>query len=212
MLVDGVAYLFETNAEKLVLGYYYRRKRIQERYDRLYGVKSRIKRRVMKKLKERGKKLDIRWKIANIIVRTAYGKQYAIVLEKLGKKPANNMIKRIKDKQLRHRIFQASFRGVQRAIEEKAREYGVLIVYVNPKNTSKLCPIHNSPINYGNGSRIGKCSKGGELWHRDILACWNLLLKALRGDGGNAPSPAGLNVDGWSVPFPMTTTHDPIGI
>ncbi len=212
MLVDGVAYLFETNAEKLVLGYYYRRKRIQERYDRLYGVKSRIKRRVMKKLRERRKKLDIRWKIANIIVRTAYGKQYAIVLEKLGKKPANNMIKRIKDKQLRHRMFQASFRGVQRAIEEKAREYGVLIVYVNPKNTSELYPIHNSPINYGNGSRIGKCSKGGELWHRDILVCWNLLLKALRGDGGNAPSPAGLNVDGWSVPFPMTATHDPIGI
>ena len=121
MLVDGVAYLFETNVEKLVLGYYYRRKRIQERYDKLYGVKSRIKRRVMKKLKERGKKLDIRWKIANIIVRTAYEKHYAVVLERLGKKPANNMIKRIRDKQLRHRIFQASFRGVQKAIEEKAR-------------------------------------------------------------------------------------------
>jgi len=63
-------------------------------------------------------------KIANIIVRTAYGKRYAIVLERFGKKPANNMTKRIKDKQLRHRIFQASFRGIQRAIEEKAREYG----------------------------------------------------------------------------------------
>jgi len=55
---------------------------------------------------------------------TAYEKRYAIVLEKLGKKPAQNMIKRVKDKQLRHRIFQTSFRGIQRAIEEKAREYG----------------------------------------------------------------------------------------
>ncbi len=151
MLVNGIAFLFETDTEKLVLGYYYRRKKIQERYDKLYGVKSRVKRKVLRRLKERKRKNDIKWKIANIIVRTAYEKQYAIVLEKLGKKPAQNMIKRIRDKQLRHRIFQASFKGIQRAVEEKAREYGVPVIYVNPKNTSKLCPIHNAPINYGNG-------------------------------------------------------------
>ncbi len=109
ILVNGIAYLFETNTEKLVLGYHYRKKSIQEKYDKLYGVKSRVKRKTMRKLKERKKKNDIRWKIANIIVRTAYEKRCAIVLEKLGKKPAQNMIKKIKDKQLRHRIFQASF-------------------------------------------------------------------------------------------------------
>lgn len=139
MLIDGVAHLFETNTEKLVLGYYYCRKRIQERYDKLYGVTSRIKRRIMRRLKERKRKDDVRWKIANIIVRFAHEKRYAIILEKLGKKPASNMIKRIGDKQLRHRIFQASFRGVQKAIEEKAKEYGVPIIYVDPKNTSRLC-------------------------------------------------------------------------
>ncbi len=53
ILVDGSAYLFETNIEKLVLGYHYRRKSLQERYDKLYGVKSRIKRKAMRKLKER---------------------------------------------------------------------------------------------------------------------------------------------------------------
>ncbi len=212
VLVDSVAYLFETNTEKLVLGYYYRRKRIQERYDKLYGVRSRIKRRVLRKLKEREKKQDIKWKIANMIVRTAHEKWYAIVLEKLDKKPAQNMVKRIKDKQLRHRIFQASFRGIQRAIEEKAREYGVPIIYVDPRNTSRICPIHNVPIKYSNGSRIGKCSKGGEPWHRDVAACWNLLLKALRGDGSIAPSPVGHNLDGSLVPLGSTATHDPIRI
>jgi len=111
------------------------------------------------------------------------------------------MIKKIKDKQLRHRIFQASFKGVQKAIEEKAKECGVPVIYVNPKNTSKLCPIHCSPINYDNSSRIGKCSKGGELWHRDVVACWNLLLKSLQGDGSHAPSPVRLNVD--VSPMPM---------
>ena len=72
VLVDGTAYLFETNIEKSVLGYYYRRKVIQEKYDKLYGKKSRIKSKAMKNLKERKKKQDIRWKIANIIVRVAY--------------------------------------------------------------------------------------------------------------------------------------------
>ena len=212
MLVDGIAYLFETNTEKLVLGYYYRRRKIQEKYDKLYGVKSRIKRRVLRKLNERKKKLDIKWKIANIIVKTAYEKEYAIILEKLGKHVANNMVKRIRDKQLRHRIFQASFKGIQKAIEEKAKEYGVPVIFVDPKNTSKLCPIHKAPINYNNGTRLGRCSKGGELWHRDVVACWNLLLKALRGDGSYAPSPAGLNVDVSPMPLGMKATHDPIRV
>ena len=211
MLVDGIAYLFETNTEKLVLGYYYRRKKVQEKYDKLYGKKSRSK-KILRKLKEKKKKLDIKWKVANIIVKTAYEKRYAIVLEKLGKRPANSMIAKIKNKQLRHRIFQASFRGIQKAIEEKAKEYGVPIIYVNPKNTSRICPVHNASIIYSNGSRIGKCSKGGEIWHRDVVACWNLLLKTLRGDGSYAPSPAGLNVDGSLVPLGSTATHDPIGI
>jgi len=210
ILADGVAYLFETDMEKLVLGYYYRRKRTQEKYDTLFGKKSKAKRKVMRKLKERKKKNDIRWKIANIIVRTAYEKQYAIVLEKLSKRVANNMIERIRDKQLRHRIFQASFRGVQRAIEEKAREYGVPVVYVDPRNTSKLCPIHSTPIIYSNGSRIGRCSKGGELWHRDVVACWNILLKAHLGDGSYALSLGGLiSVDVRLVPLASKATHDP---
>ena len=211
MLVSGVAYLFETNIEKLVLGYYYRRKKIQERYNELYGVKSRVKRKVLKKLKERKKKQDIRWKIANIIVRVAYEKRYAIVLEELGERPANSMIKRIKDKQLRHRIFQASFKGIQKVIEEKAKEYGVPVIHMNPKNTSRLCPIHNAPINYNNGSRIGKCSKGGEIWHRDVVACWNLLLKALRGNGSNAPNPVGHTLlDVSPIPLGTKAAHDPI--
>ncbi len=156
--------------------------------------------------------MDIRWKIANIMVKVAYDERYSIVLEKLGKRVANNMIAKIKDKQLRHRIFQTSFRGIQKAIEEKAKEYGVPVIYVNPKNTSRLCPTHNAPIIYSNGSRIGKCSKGGELWHRDVVACWNLLFKALRGDGSHAPSPARSNLDVRLVPLASNATHDPIGI
>ncbi len=95
---------------------------------------------------------------------------------------------------------------------EKAREYGVPAVYVDPRNTSKLRPIHHATIIYSNGSRIGKCTLGREPWHRDVVATWNLLFKALRGDGSVAPSPAGPALDGRPVPLASTATHEPTGI
>ena len=212
VLVDDKVYLFETGFRDMVLGYYYRRKRVQEKYDKLYGASCRVKRRIFRKLKERKRKSDLRWKLANIVVRVAWEKQYAIVLEKLGEEPAKEMINNVKDDQLRHRIYQASFKGVQKAIEEKAKEYGVPVIYVNPRNTSRMCPVHNTKIVYSNGSRIGRCTKGGELWHRDVVACYNLLLKACLGNGSTAPSLGGLNLDGSPVPLGSTTTHDPTAI
>lgn len=54
------------------------------------------------------------------------------VYKRLGKNPVKEMINYIKDRQLRHRIYQASFKSIQRGIEKKAREYGVPVVYVDP--------------------------------------------------------------------------------
>jgi IS605 OrfB family transposase len=210
VLVDGRVLLFETGFRGIVLGYHYRRRRVQERYDKLHGVNCRVKRKILRRLKEGRKKSDLRWKLANIVVRVARERQYAIVLEELGEEPAKEMINHIGDDQLRHRVYQASFKGVQRAIEEKAREYGVPVIYVNPRNTSKTCPIHGALVIYGDGSRVGRCSKGGELWHRDAVACYNLLLRVRLGDGGNAPSLGGLNLDGSPVPLGSTAAHDPI--
>ena len=212
MLVEDRAYLFETGFKDVVLGYHYRRKRVQEKYDELYGVGCRAERKILRKLKERKLKSSLRWKLANVIVGVAREKQYAVVLERLGKNPARRMIDHIRDGQLRHRIYQASFRGVQMAIEEKAKEHGVPVVYVSPKDTSKLCPVHDAKIVYDNGSRVGKCSAGGEPWHRDVVACINLLLRARLGDGSHAPSLSGLPVDGSAMPLRSTATHDPIGI
>ncbi|MFP3319961.1 MAG: transposase [Acidilobus sp.] len=212
VLIDGVVYLFETGLSRVTLGYYYRRKSVQERYDRVYGPGSRPARRIFKRLSgnERALKRDIRWKLAALIVREAARRQAAIVLERLGREPAKGMIERIRNPQLRHRIFQAAFKGVQRAIEEKAREHGVPVIYVNPRNTSKVCPIHGAEIVYGK-DRHGTCSKGGETWHRDVVACYNLLLRALGGDGGSAPSRLGalVTVDVSPVPLGSKESHDP---
>jgi IS605 OrfB family transposase len=214
VLIDGIVYLFETDLSRVTLGYYYRRS-IQEKYDRVYGPGSRPERRVLKRLgnNEKALKREIRWKLATLIVREAARRQAAIVLERLGREPANHMIERIKDPQLRHRIFQAAFKGVQRAIEEKAREHGVPVIYVDPKNTSKVCPIHGAEIVYGR-DRHGVCSRGGETWHRDVVACYNLLLRALGGDGGSAPSRlrALVTVDGGPVPLGPTAAHEPTGV
>jgi len=124
VLIDGLVYLFETNLSEVTLGYYYRRKSVQERYDKVYGPGSRPARKVFRRLgsNERALKREIRWKLATLIVREAARRQAAIVLERLGKEPARSMIEHVKDPQLRHRVFQAAFKGVQRAIEEKARE------------------------------------------------------------------------------------------
>jgi len=214
-LIDGVVYLLETGLSRVTLGYYYRRKSIQEKYDRAYGLGSRPERKVFRRLggNEGALKREIRWKIAALIVREAAKRQAAIVLEMLGKEPAKGMIERIKDPQLRYRIFQAAFKGVQRAIEEKAREYGVPVIYVNPKNTSRTCPIHGAEIVYGR-DRHGTCSRGGETWHRDAVACYNLLLRALGGNGGSAPSRmrALTPIDGGPVPLGPTAAHEPAGV
>ena len=209
VLVDDV-YLLETDVKDTTLDYY-RRKRIQERNGGKFADERR-KKKALKKLREEDKKRDIKTKIANIVVQTAYTKRYAIVLEQLGKRPAESMIKGIEDDQLRHRIYQAAFKGIQRAIEEKAREWGVPVVYVDPRNTSKSCPIHKALIEYDARTRLGKCPVRGEVWHRDVAAVWNLLLR-VQGDGGTAPSPGpGSAVDGSPMPLGSTAAHEPIRI
>ena len=149
-------------------------------------------------MKERKVKDDVKWKFANIVVREAKKRRCAIVLEKLPRQCQRDMIEDVKDEQLRHRLYQACFKAVQKAIKEKAREYGVPVKDdVDPKNTSRLCPLHDAKMVYGRerGDRIGLCSKGGEKWHRDVVACWNLFIKALQRarscNGSSAPSLSG---------------------
>jgi len=49
---------------------------------------------------------------------------------------------------------------------------------------------------------------GSEAWHRNVLAAWNLYLRALQGDGSNAPSPGGPYLNGRLVPLGSTATSE----
>ncbi|MDT7895919.1 MAG: zinc ribbon domain-containing protein, partial [Desulfurococcales archaeon] len=70
-------------------------------------------------------------------------------------------------------------KGELNAIIDKAREYGVPVLMVDPRNISKICLIHRAVIEYGE-DRIGICSKGGEKWHREVAALINIYFKALK--------------------------------
>ena len=67
-------------------------------------------------------KKDIRSKIANIVSNTARNLNAVIVLENLPEQCPRNMIRDVRDPALRHRIYQAGFRGMVKATEEKCLE------------------------------------------------------------------------------------------
>jgi transposase len=80
---------------------------------------------------------------------------------------------------------------MKNAIVEKAREFGVPILLVNPSHTSSTCPFHGAKIVYrpdgGSAPRVGVCEKGKERWHRDVVALCNLARRA----GDVSPVPLG---------------------
>ena len=187
VLINNKPLLLETNTKKITLGYEYRRKAITTGR----STKDREVRRKLRKLRERDKKLDIRRKLAKLIVKEAFESRSAIVLEDLPGRTPEHMIKDVKDKQLRLRIYRAAFSSMKNAIIEKAREFGVPVILVNPSYTSSTCPIHGAKIVYqpdgGDAPRVGVCERGKEKWHRDVVALYNLAKRA----GDVSPVPLG---------------------
>ncbi|ACP37954.1 transposase, IS605 OrfB family [Sulfolobus islandicus M.14.25] len=187
VLVGDKPVLLETNTRMITLGYEYRRRLITTGR----STKDRDVRRKLKRLREKHKKADIRRKSAKLIVKGAYEIRSAIVLEDLPKRVPEHMVKNVKDKQLRLRIYRSAFSSMKNAIIEKAREFGVPVILVNPSYTSTVCPVHGCKIVYqpdgGYAPRVGACEKGKEKWHRDVVALYNLRRRA----GDVSPVPLG---------------------
>jgi len=170
--VLGKVYILETGIRRITIGYARYREVVQ-------SVKG--SGHVGRAIRggERKRKKDIRLKIANIVSNTAKKLNAVVVLEKLSKQCPRNMIKGVKDPALRHRIYQAGFRGMARAIEEKCLERGVPVSKMNPKNTSSTCPLCGSKLMRGNAPRQLKCPRCGFKTGRDVVAVLNLERKYL---------------------------------
>ena len=144
---DGRAITIITNFSKVILGYAYRRARIQQRWSKVYGVKGNRRLKVaLKKLRERNVKRDIKLKLAKTV--TDIIKDGIVVLEKPPKRFQDKVIER--SKWLKgldvHRLKQSSIRGLHKLITEKLTEYCIPYVLVNPSHTSSICPICNSNL------------------------------------------------------------------
>jgi putative transposase len=107
--------------------------------------------------RERRRVEDVYHKVANQIVGEAKElKASTIVLEELV-----NIRKRIKrSKAVNGRLNRWSFRRLQKIIEYKARLSGLMVVYLNAKDTSSLCPICGEKLS-PNGYRRMRCLRCG---------------------------------------------------
>ncbi len=103
-----------------------------------------------------------------------------VITEELGKNPQEEMIgveeKRVKKRELRHRIKQTPFRRILRAVEDKAAEGGSVVFYVSSYRNSKVCPIHFAKLEEGGDWHVLRCPHG-HVVDRDAAAVLNMLWK-----------------------------------
>jgi IS605 OrfB family transposase len=109
------------------------------------------------------------------IVREVTKSPAVIITEELGKNPQEEMIGK-KKRELRHRIKQTPFKKLIRAVEDKARETGSVVVYVSPYRNSKVCPIHFTLLRDNGGWHTLHCPRGHPV-DRDAAAVLNMLWK-----------------------------------
>jgi len=143
-------------------------------------------RRFVRRLRERRRKEGRVRQIASEVTKSPA----VIITEELGKNPQEEMIgleeKKVKKRELRHRIRQTPFRRILRAVEDKAAEVGSVVVYVSPYRNSKVCPIHFSLLKNGSGWHTLHCPRGHGV-DRDHAAVLNMLWKITPEGATKAP-------------------------
>ena len=60
-------------------------------------------------------------------------------------------------------------------LEYQAKLHGLNVVYVDPRNTSRICPVCNGELSQSrNGRRLMRCRRCGLEEDRDVVAVKNL--------------------------------------
>ncbi len=144
---------------------------IIRRIQRLKRHKPKTAQKLLKKYSGRRKRrvMDECHKISKKIVEFAKKHNMGIIMEDLKGVRKNIHYGRM----LNRRLHSWNFRKLQSYIEYKAKLNSLPVEYVNPKNTSSLCPTCGGRL-APKGHRLLKCRCGYED-DRDVTACLNLL-------------------------------------
>ncbi len=134
-------------------------------------------RKFAKRLRERRRKEGRIKQVAREVTKSPA----VIITEELGKNPQEEMIgieeKKVKKRELRHRVKQTPFRKILRAVEDKAAEGGSAVVYVSSYRNSKVCPIHFALLRDDSSWHTLYCPRGHAV-DRDAAAVLNMLWRA----------------------------------
>jgi len=77
--------------------------------------------------------------------------------------------------ELNGRIHRWSYKRFQRILEYQAKLHGLNVKYVDPRNTSRTCPVCNGEMDPSrNGRRLRRCRRCGLEEDRDVVAVKNL--------------------------------------
>jgi transposase, IS605 OrfB family, central region len=114
-------------------------------------------RKFARRLRERRRKEGRIKQVAREITR----RPAVIITEELGKNPQEEMIglekKKVRRRELRHRIKQTPFKKLVRAVEDKAAEVGSVVFYVSSFRISRMCPIHFALLEDGGDWHVLRC-------------------------------------------------------
>ncbi len=180
-----------TGERPIRVAYFLKRRRIQS------ALKcGKLRAKLLAKYRGRGRNRtkDLYHKLANEVVRQALAEDVSvIVLEDL--KGIRSHIRY--GRELNGRLHRWSFRQLQTIIEYKAKLKGLRVAYVNPRNSSSLCPICGAKLS-PNGYRLLRCSNCGLKANRDVIGAWNLAQRYV-GTSVRPESPAMKLPDGSGV-------------
>jgi putative transposase len=147
--------------------YFKKRQSIQRK------TRGEVKARLLAKYSKRERRrVDaILHKASRIIAEIVAGEKVKPVMEEL-----KNMRERIKyGMRMNRRLHSMPFRKIQFSISYKSIEKGYKPIYINARNTSRMCPICGE-LNKPNG-HIYKCKKCSFQADRHIVAAWNIATK-----------------------------------
>lgn len=152
--------------------------------------------------RERNRTKNFLHKLANKIVEIARERRMGITLEDL-----NSIKERVLNgsKKMNRKLSKWNARELQRLIEYKAKWLGVPVVYVNPRNSSRICPVCGGQLIPREG-RLMKCSNCGLIEDRDFVAVLNLRM------WGSGVTPKGLEASRASTPDERPMKTNPYGI